>query len=88
MLEAKCKFVMPAAAGIQVRSRFKFRKCLDSGLRRKDGTPIPRLRTNFRTPLLEIEDCSAVVRIGLPTGIISSPVILVAPKLLEEAAFF
>ena len=36
-LQAKRSFVMPAKAGIQVGSRPKYNKQLDSGFRRNDG---------------------------------------------------
>jgi hypothetical protein len=48
-LKAKCKFVMPVNAGIQVRFRFNFQNRLDSGFRRNDGNksrlPVDELRT-------------------------------------------
>jgi hypothetical protein len=44
---------MPAKAGIQVRSRSKFKNRLDSGFRRKDGIRVDFQSTNFRTLGLE-----------------------------------
>jgi hypothetical protein len=46
---------MPAKAGIQVRSRSKFKNRLDSGFRRKDGIRVDFRSTNSRTPRLGAE---------------------------------
>jgi hypothetical protein len=46
---------MPAKAGIQVHSRFKYKKGLDFGMRRNDGNASRLPVDNFRTSRLETE---------------------------------
>ena len=46
MLQATQGFVMPANAGIQVRFRYKLKRRLDSGFRRKDGIRVDFQSTN------------------------------------------
>jgi hypothetical protein len=48
-LQANRGFVMPANAGIQVRSRSKFKNRLDSGFRRKDGMIVDFQSTAFKS---------------------------------------
>jgi hypothetical protein len=48
-LQAKCRFVMPAKAGIHLCQRCKAQENLDSGLRRNDGTKSERQSTYLET---------------------------------------
>ena len=55
MLQAKREFVMPAQAGIHLRSRCKAKENLDSGLRRNDGKKSRLPVDTFRIPWLKAE---------------------------------